>query len=165
MAPDLRCLAPVAAEVAHEWRIELGRPSALARYSYVAPADNGAVLKVTPHEDPDADEGADALELWDGDGTVRLLRRDARRRAMLIERRRPGTDLSAVPEEQALAIAVDVGRRLWRPASDPFPSPSTTWPRSSGIRFRTGCGWTSRSGGSRRLPAPASTRRGCARGR
>jgi streptomycin 6-kinase len=119
-APDLRWLAPVAAEVAHEWRIELGRPFALARCSYIAPAGNGAVLKVTPHEDDEADEEADALKLWDGDGAVRLLRRDARRRAMLIERARPGTDLSGVLEEQALAIAVDVGRRLWRPASDPF---------------------------------------------
>jgi hypothetical protein len=143
-APDLRWLAPVAAEVAHEWRIDLGPAFVLARFSHVAPAGNGAVLKVTPHEYDEADEEADALELWDGDAAVRLLRRDARRRAMLIERARPGSDLSDVPEEQALA---------------------TTWPRSSGIRFRTGCGSTSRSGGSRRLPAPASTRRGCARGR
>jgi streptomycin 6-kinase len=96
------------------------RPRVRAGALHVAPAGNGAVLKVTPHEDDEANEEADALKLWDGVGAVRLLRRDARRRAMLIERARPGTDLSGVLEEQALAIAVDVGRRLWRPASDPF---------------------------------------------
>ena len=48
------------------------------------------MLKVTPAEDDESDEEADALELWDGDGAVRLLRRDRGRRALLIERARPG---------------------------------------------------------------------------
>ena len=42
------------------------------------------------------------------------------RRALLIERARPGTDISALPEDEATAIAVAVGRRLWRPAAEPF---------------------------------------------
>lgn len=32
----------------------------------------------------------------------------------------PGDDLSAVPEDEATAIAVDVAARLWRPAGPPF---------------------------------------------
>lgn len=56
--------------------MELGKPCALARYSYVAPAGEDAVLKVTPPEDDESDEEADALERWSGDGAVRLLRRD-----------------------------------------------------------------------------------------
>jgi streptomycin 6-kinase len=78
------------------------------------------VLKVTPVEDDESDEEADALALWAGDGAVRLLRRDARRRAILVERARPGSDLARVDEDEATAIAVDVATRLWRPAAAPF---------------------------------------------
>jgi len=106
--------------VAREWGLELGPPFALGRYSFVAPAGQDAVLKVTPPEDDEADEEGDALALWDGDGAVRLLRRDARRRALLLERARPGGDGSALGEEEATAIAVAVGLRLWRPAAAPF---------------------------------------------
>jgi streptomycin 6-kinase len=121
MSPaDLEPLAPLAAEIAAEWGVELGPPFALSRYSYVAPAGDDAVLKVTPPTDDESDEEADALELWDGDGAVRLLRRDRGRRALLIERARPGDDISGLPEDEATAIAVAVGTRLWRPAAEPF---------------------------------------------
>jgi streptomycin 6-kinase len=119
-AADLETLAPIAAKVAAEWGVELGPPFALSRYSYVAPAGDNAVLKVTPPEDDESDEEADALALWDGDGAVRLLRRDRERRALLIERALPGDDISKLPEDEATAIAVAVGRRLWRPAAEPF---------------------------------------------
>jgi streptomycin 6-kinase len=116
---DLGPLARTAAAVAEEWDIELGEPFALSRYSFVAPAGPAAVLKVTPEEDDEADEEADAFAHWGGDGAVRLLRADRARRALLLERVRPGTDVSGVPDEEATAIAVEVGRRLWRPASSP----------------------------------------------
>ena len=119
-AADLETLAPIAAKVAAKWGVELGPPFALSRYSYVAPAGDNAVLKVTPPEDDESDEEADALALWDGDGAVRLLRRDRERRALLIERALPGDDISKLPEDEATAIAVAVGRRLWRPAAEPF---------------------------------------------
>ncbi len=51
---------------------------------------------------------------------MRLLRRDRERRALLLERARPGTDVSALPEDEATAIAVAVGSRLWQPAAEPF---------------------------------------------
>src|SRR6476659_6879236 len=115
---DLEPLALIAAEVAAEWGLELGPPFALARYSYVAPVGEDAVLKVTPAEDDEADEEPDALALWDGDGAVRLLRHDRGLRALLLERARPGTDISQL-EDEATAIAIGVGRRLWRPAREP----------------------------------------------
>jgi streptomycin 6-kinase len=118
--PDLEPLARIAHEVAAEWGVELGPPFALSTYSYVAPAGDDAVLKVTPPEDDESEEEADALALWNGDGAVRLLRRDRSRRAMLIERARPGTDISELPEGEATAIAVQVGLRLWQPATKPF---------------------------------------------
>jgi streptomycin 6-kinase len=117
---DLERLARIARDVASEWGLELGLPFALSNYSYVAPAGGDVVLKVTPAEDDESDEEADALELWNGDGAVRLLRRDRARRALLLERALPGTDISQLPEDEATAIAVDVGLRLWRPAGEPF---------------------------------------------
>jgi streptomycin 6-kinase len=106
--------------VAAEWELALGPRFALARYSYVAAAGDGAVLKVTPPEDDEADEEAEALALWEGEGAVRLLRHDRARRALLVERARPGEDVSLLPEEDATAAAVDLGSKLWRPASEPF---------------------------------------------
>ena len=121
MSPaDLEPLARIAAEVAADWGVELGRPFAMSNYSYVAPAGPGTVLKVTPPEDDEGDEEADALALWDGDGAVRLLRRDRERRALLLERAEPGTDISQLPEDEATAVAIEVGMRLWRPAAEPF---------------------------------------------
>ena len=64
--------------------------------------------------DYDVDARGRGLELWDGDGAVRLLRRDAARRALLEERARPGRRLAALPEDEATAIAVAVGSALWR---------------------------------------------------
>ena len=111
MSPaDLEPLALIAAEVAAEWGLELGPPFALARYSYVAPVGEDAVLKVTPAEDDEADEEPDALALWDGDGAVRLLRRDRERRAVLIERARPGNDISEIPEDEATRSQSPSGR-------------------------------------------------------
>ncbi|MEJ7792189.1 MAG: aminoglycoside phosphotransferase family protein [Gaiellaceae bacterium] len=118
--PDLAPLERTAHEVAAEWGVALGEPFTLARYSYVAPAGEEAVLKVTPPEDDESDEEAEALELWDGDGAVRLLRRDRERRVLLLERARPGDDLADLADEEATAIAVATELRLWRPAAQPF---------------------------------------------
>ena len=113
-------LAETAREVAAEWGVELGDAFPLARFSFVAPAGAEAVLKVTPHWDDEADEEADALRLWAGRGAVPLLRHDPRRRALLLGRARPGDDLATADEDEATAIAVDVGRKLWQPAGPPF---------------------------------------------
>jgi streptomycin 6-kinase len=115
-------LEHIAREVAADWGLELGQPYALSRYSYVAPAGDHAVVKVVPPEDDEADHEAEALAHWDGNGAVRLLRRDARRRVLLLERAQPGTDASALPEDEATTVAVDVARRLWQPAGRPFRS-------------------------------------------
>jgi streptomycin 6-kinase len=127
--PDLGRLERVAREVAAEWGLELGTPFGLARSSYVAPAGDDAVLKVTPPEDDEADEEPDALALWAGDGAVRLLRHDRARRALLLERARPGEDLADLPEDEATAVAVEVGLRLWRPAAAPFRAIADHVPR------------------------------------
>jgi len=117
-------LERIAREAAAEWDVELGAPFALSRYSYVARASNGTVLKVQLPDDEESEHERHALAFWDGDGAVRLLRHDPERKVMLLERAHPGTDLSETPDEEAIAIALDVARRLWRepPAGAPFRS-------------------------------------------
>ena len=114
-------LTQTAKEVARDWGLTL-LPDRGGRYSYVGFTSDGKVLKVTPVEDDEADHEGDALAAWDGDGAVRLLRRDVARRVLLIERAQPGTDISRLHEDQANAAAVDVALRLWRPArrGEPF---------------------------------------------
>ncbi len=113
-------LAATAREVAAEWGVELGTRFPLAFHGFVAPAGENAVLKVTPQEYWETDLEPDALAHWAGDGAVRLLRHDRERRALLLERAQPGTDIAALPDAEATAIAVEVGLKLWRPAGAPF---------------------------------------------
>lgn len=114
---DERRLAYACAE---EWGVQLESPFEFSNVSYVAPTSNGNVVKVSWGGDEQALHEGDALELWDGDGAVRLLRRSGR--ALLEERVLPGDDLSSVPEDTAIRIAIDIAVRLWRPATAPFRS-------------------------------------------
>ena len=114
---DLTAAKAFALEAAREWGLELGEPFAFSYVSYVAPAGD-AVCKVAWEGDTESLHEGDALELWDGDGAVRLLRRSGR--ALLEERAVPGNDLSAMPDEKGTAIAVNLASRLWRRAGSPF---------------------------------------------
>jgi streptomycin 6-kinase len=79
------------------------------------------VLKVqTPHRE--SEHEAAALELWDGEGAVRLLAHDPERHALLLERCVPGTPLAAAGQEAALEVLVSLLPRLWKPAGAPFRS-------------------------------------------
>jgi streptomycin 6-kinase len=120
MQVDLTRAKAAAQRAAEEWGIELGPPFALARYSYVVPAGHDAVLKVAWEGDDESLHEPEALELWAGDGAVRLLRSHPATRALLEERALPGDDISQLPEEEAVAIAVGVATKLWRPADAPF---------------------------------------------
>jgi streptomycin 6-kinase len=102
---------------AREWGLEVGEPFALSSVSFVAPAGD-AVVKVPWEGDDESLHEGDALQFWDGDGAIRLLRRSGR--ALLEERAVPGTDLSCLAEGEASNLAVGVASRLWRPAGSPF---------------------------------------------
>jgi streptomycin 6-kinase len=69
---------------------------------------------------PEAVHEAEALERWKGRGAVRLLRHDPERRALLIERCTPGTQLWALPDDEATELAAGVLEQLWVPAHEPF---------------------------------------------
>ena len=79
------------------------------------------VLKVQwPHRE--SEHEAAALELWNGDGAVRLIAHDERRHALLFERCRPGTPLGRLGPEAALGVLIGLLPRLWKPAGPPFRS-------------------------------------------
>jgi streptomycin 6-kinase len=82
-------------------------------YVLRAERDDGApaVLKLGfPHRE--AEQEADALERWDGDGAVKLLARDDERHAMLLERCEPGSFLSTATDP--IGVLVELLPRLWR---------------------------------------------------
>jgi streptomycin 6-kinase len=115
-------------DVVRDWDLTVGEPYPLS-YHWVAPANradgSAAVLKLgVPAEHLSIQ--AEALRIFDGEGSVRLLAHDPRRGALLLERADPG-DLAAtlVParDEEATAALVEVGRRLHRP-----PPPGCTLP-------------------------------------
>src|SRR5438105_9654000 len=115
---DLTVAKATALEAAREWGVELGTPFAFSQRSYVAPVGPDGVVKVAWEGDQESLHEAAALELWDGDGSVRLLRRSGR--ALLEERAVPGDDIAGLDEEESTAVALDVAARLWRPATRPF---------------------------------------------
>jgi streptomycin 6-kinase len=115
---DLSGARRAAEECAQGWGLELAPPFALSNVSFVAPVGEDEVLKAPWAGDDESLHEGDALELWGGDGAVRLLRRSGR--VLLEERAVPGDDLSRLGDEESTAIAVDLGLRLWRPARAPF---------------------------------------------
>jgi streptomycin 6-kinase len=105
------------AEAAEEWELTLTEPYAQGAGGYTVRADlsdgtPGVLKLVYPHRE--AEQEADALERWDGDGAVRLLARDDFRHALLLERCEPGTFLAAAPDP--LGVLVGLLPRLWKSA-------------------------------------------------
>ncbi len=105
-------------DVVSAWELRLGAPmEAEASCSWVAPCETprgeDAVLKLGyPHME--ARDESLGLAFWDGDPTVRLLRADRAKNAMLLERCVPGTPLRDEPEEVQDEVIAGLLRRLWR---------------------------------------------------
>jgi streptomycin 6-kinase len=105
-------------ECAREWDLELEDPYPYAFASLVIPA--GEVVLKVQFPDPESEHEAEALRVWDGDGAVRLIDYDAERRALLLERARPGTSLALAEPGVALDAFVELLPRLWKSAGAPF---------------------------------------------
>jgi streptomycin 6-kinase len=108
-------VAGLVSECCERWSLRLGEayaPGVCGHVVRVERADGTpAVLKLWwPHRE--AEQEADALERWDGEGAVRLLARDDERHALLLERCDPGTSLSAA--EDPVGALVELLPRLWR---------------------------------------------------
>ncbi len=115
----LERLPRLVAECAEGWSLRVGDPYAGGNVAWVAPVElvdgTPAVLKVNFPE-PESEREGDALDFWAGAGAVRLLAEDKSRRALLLERCVPGTQLWVGPEDrETLRVAAGVLRALWRP--------------------------------------------------
>ncbi|HUB22713.1 MAG TPA: aminoglycoside phosphotransferase family protein [Streptosporangiaceae bacterium] len=127
--PWLTTVLPAAvAQARDRWSLRTGEPfQPGGQTAWVAPARDAAgadlVLKVGwPH--PEAAHEADGLRAWAGHGAVRLhaAHDSGQAYALLIERCRPGTELSSRPGPEQDAVIAALLRRLWvRPPDDhPF---------------------------------------------
>jgi streptomycin 6-kinase len=114
----LGALPALVEESAERWGLELEEPFD-AVHGIVVPAGD-AVLKLNAPSHHEAEHEADALAFWDGGGAVRLLARNHDRRALLVERCRPGTQLWDESTDE-LAVAAELLPRLWGEPPDPHP--------------------------------------------
>ena len=110
----------LAAAVARDWDLRLGEPyppgaASLCVLRVELSDGTPAALKLQDPHREDEQEAA-ALERWDGDGAVRLLRRDDERHALLLERCEPGTFLSAARSDP-LGVLIGLLPRLWKDAT------------------------------------------------
>ncbi len=146
-------LAGIIAECERRWSLRVMPPFAPLSYAYVAPAlladGTEAVLKLRV-PDHEFQMEMEALRLFDGNGTGRLLRADFDLGAMVLERLNPGTLLSSLTDdERATSIASQVMRQLWRPAP-----PEHRFPRVS--EWAAGLGKLRDRFGDATGPLPAS---------
>jgi streptomycin 6-kinase len=117
--PDwLAALPRLADECAEMWNLELEDPIDTP-HSLVVPA-GAAVLKLNAPSHFEADHEADALQLWDGSGAVRVLARDDARRAYVMERCVPGTRLWDAGVDETSVVA-DLLPRLQLEVRDVHP--------------------------------------------
>jgi streptomycin 6-kinase len=113
---------------ARRWALTVRSPFEPLSYNYVAPAvraDGTAVVLKVGYPTRELYAEIAALQLYQGRGIVQLLAADPEQGALLLERLQPGTPLSDLADdEQAMAIAAQVMRQLWRPVPlvHPFPT-------------------------------------------
>jgi len=110
----LERLPTLVSECSDMWSLELDEPFDTP-HSLVVPAGD-VVLKLNAPWHVEAEHEADALERWAGRGAVRLVARDDERRALLLERCVPGTELwdarvddAEVIGELVLRLQIEVG--------------------------------------------------------
>ena len=121
-------LPSILEECSRDWPLTLGAPFEAASFNYVAPVvrsdGSPAVLKVgVPHSEFTTE--LEALRVFDGRGSVRLLEGDAERGVMLLERAVPGMPASGLDDDaKATSALTSVMRGLRRdvPADHPFPT-------------------------------------------
>jgi len=116
-------LGALVASLEEEWFIAVGRPYDDATEAFVAEATliDGtlAVLKlVVPRSDNAARNEITVLRLTNGDGCARLLRDDAERGALLLERLGDSLHDLTLPIGRRHDILCAGAARVWRPAPD-----------------------------------------------
>ena len=103
--PDwLAALPRLAAECAERWDLTLEHPFESRLALIIAAGD--VVLKLNAPSHIEAQHEGDALARWSGHGAVRLIAHDEERRALLLERCRPGTPLCDTSADETAVLAV-----------------------------------------------------------
>ena len=120
-APWLDELPLLVAGLEQEWGIAVGAAYGYSTEAFVAEAtcDDGtpAVLKlIVPRSGDAAENEITALRLGDGDGCVRLLRDDALRGVLLLERLGRPLHRLGLPIRRRHEILSATAARIWRPA-------------------------------------------------
>lgn len=124
----LNRLPSLIADCSERWSLTVLSPFDPLSYNYVAPAvraDGTKVVLKVGVPNPELLTEIEALRLFDGQGSVRLLDAEAELGALLLERLEPGTLLLSVADDkQATAIAAQVMRQLWKPVPSEHPFPT-----------------------------------------
>ena len=123
----LQNLPHLIADCEKRWSLTVRPPFLDLSYNYVAPAirsDGTAVVLKLGIVNPELLTEIEALRLYDGRGSVRLLEADPEQGILLLERLRPGIPLISLDDEEATIIAARVMRQLWRPLPPAHPFPT-----------------------------------------
>lgn len=142
-------------ECARRWSLTLLPPFANLSYNYVAPAvaaDGSAVVLKLGVPNRELLTEAEALRIYAGRGSIRLLGGDPEAGILLLERVRPGATLADTIEQgrgddAATAAAAEVMRQLWRPVP-----PDHAFPTVAGWALALGRLRAAQGGGSGPLP-------------
>jgi streptomycin 6-kinase len=110
---------------ADRWGLRSEPPYTESYVSFVLPVTlpdkTSAVLKLQfPHSE--SEHEAEALKVWNGQGTVRLFAYEPKYHALLMEKCEPGHPLSSVRPDEALETLIQILPRLWIEADKPFVS-------------------------------------------
>jgi len=119
----LRQLPATVASLSQQWQLQLiASPFMDGSVSFVIPARrNGlpVVLKVQLMHEECLYE-ADALELWNGSGAIKLLAHNRELGGLLLEACIPGTSLAETQHIDQLQVIASLLTKLWVPAGAPF---------------------------------------------
>jgi len=119
----LRELPALVAGLERDWAITVGRSYGTGTEAYVADAvgEDGALSVVKlliPRPGDDVQNEITVLRLTAGEGCALLLRHDAERGALLLERLGRALHELALPLRQRHELLVSAASRVWRPAPD-----------------------------------------------
>jgi streptomycin 6-kinase len=118
----LKSLPDLIEELEKEWDITVQKPFPNLTYNYLAPAltrDQTLVVLKAGFPNPELVSEIQALSLYNGNGSVRLLAADQERGAFLLEHLQPGIPLSQHPEIDDMSrITAGVIQKLLRPAPE-----------------------------------------------
>ena len=124
----LQSIPNLMTEASSRWSVNLGEPFEDSSVSVVLPADRDGdstmALKIQfPHRESDLE--ATALQVWRGDGAIRLIDHAPDLGALLVERCVPGTHLADAGAETALPVLANLVQRLAVSPGGPFTALAT----------------------------------------